>query len=204
MALLDRVLGTPFVYNHVRPLVVGGIDMSPVYDRVEAGADDVVLDVGCGTGDAMNYLRSFGRYVGVDTDPVAIDFAKKRWADRPNVEFRCKLLDASDVEAIAPSRVTLVGLLHHLDDAQVVQLFTMLRASPRLQRVVSLDIVFLHNERINNVLASLDRGQFCREQEGYERLVAQGGLVHRESVVVSSHPTKGRVKYFVMKMDPVP
>ena len=38
MNLYQRVLGTPFVYNHVRPLVVGGIDWTPFYERVGSQA----------------------------------------------------------------------------------------------------------------------------------------------------------------------
>ena len=70
MNLYQRVLGTPFVYNLVRPFAVGGIDMSPFYDRVQASAADVVLDVGCGTGDALRYLTDFARYEGIDTDEI--------------------------------------------------------------------------------------------------------------------------------------
>src|SRR5207244_492249 len=69
MRLYERILGHPFVYDHVRPRVVGGIDMSPVYDRLGAGAGSSVLDIGCGTGDALNYLHAVERYVGIDLDP---------------------------------------------------------------------------------------------------------------------------------------
>ena len=47
MQLLQRamgsVLGTPFVYNRVRPAVVGGIDMAPLYEDLAGDAARMIL-----------------------------------------------------------------------------------------------------------------------------------------------------------------
>jgi SAM-dependent methyltransferase len=198
----QRLLGTPFVYNQVRPLVVGGIDMSPFYDRVEATPDDVVLDVGCGTGDALKYLKTFSRYEGLDTDEVAINFARKSYGERERVSFKCQLCTGADVIAIAPSRVLLCGLLHHISNEQVLELFAALKASRQLHRIVTSDIVYLQRNTVSNFLASLDRGKFCRHREEYEALVAQAGLRLVESDIVRSHPTRGLAKYIMMTIEP--
>lgn len=202
MNLYQRVLGTPFVYNHVRPMAVGGIDMTPFYDRVSAGPSDVVLDVGCGTGDALRYLKGFARYEGIDTDEVAINFARKSYGDRPHVSFQCQLCTAEDVARIQPSRVLLCGLLHHLSDDQVLTLLSSMKASPALQRIVTSDIVYLEKSAISNFLASMDRGRFCRRREQYEALVAQTGLRVVESTVIRCHPKTGIAKYLLMTIEP--
>jgi len=201
MNLYQRVLGTPFVYNHVRPMAVGGIDMTPFYDRVDAGPSDVVLDVGCGTGDALRYLKGFARYEGIDTDEVAISFARKKYGDRAQVSFQCQLCTADDVARISPSRVLLCGLLHHLSDDQVLTLLASLKASPALQRIVTSDIVYLERNAISNFLASMDRGKYCRHREGYEALVAQAGLRVVESTIIRCHPKRGLAKYLLMTIE---
>ena len=89
MSLYERILGHPFVYNRIRPLVVG-IDMSTFYAHAGVGAGDVVLDVGCGTGDALRYLPAFERYVGLDTDARALEFARAAHGDRPATTFECR------------------------------------------------------------------------------------------------------------------
>jgi cyclopropane fatty-acyl-phospholipid synthase-like methyltransferase len=197
----QRLLGTPFVYNHVRPLVVGGIDMSPFYDRVEATAEDVVLDVGCGTGDALKYLKTFSRYEGIDTDQVAIGFAQKTYGNQTGVSFKCQMCTTADVTEIQPSRVMLAGLLHHITDDEVLSLFAALKASPRLTRIVTQDIVYLEHNLVSNFLAGLDRGKFCRKRAEYEALVARSGLRVVESAVERSHPTRGLAKYLMMTVE---
>ncbi|HEY0467640.1 MAG TPA: class I SAM-dependent methyltransferase [Polyangiaceae bacterium] len=200
--MYQRILGTPFVYNHVRPMAVGGIDMTPFYERVAAAADDVVLDVGCGTGDALRYLNGVARYEGIDTDDVAINFARKRYGDRPQVSFHCQLCTAEDVARIQPSRVLLCGLLHHLSDEEVLTLLASFKASPVLKRIVTSDIVYLERSAISNLLASMDRGRYCRRREQYEALVAKTGLRVLESTVIRCHPKHGLAKYLLMTIEP--
>jgi SAM-dependent methyltransferase len=194
------VLGHPFVYNHVRPWIVGGVDMSPVYARLEAEPDDVIVDVGCGTGDALHYLPSFRAYHGFDVDPVAIEFARNEAAGRPNVSFEARPLEAKDLAAIQPALVILAGLLHHMEDAQATRLLRMFAGTKSIRRIVTQDPVYLPREKMSNLLAWLDRGKFVRREEGYRELVARAGLELESAGVMRSHPESGRARYFVMTL----
>src|ERR1044071_7366256 len=103
MSLYQRALGIPFVYNTIRPLVVGGVDMTPSYENLAAGEEDVVLDIGCGPGVSLTYLKAFRSLHGFDTDPVAIAFARKMAAGRENVTFEARAVTSADLEAIRPT-----------------------------------------------------------------------------------------------------
>jgi SAM-dependent methyltransferase len=196
----QRVLGHPFVYNHVRPWIVGGVDMSPVYARLEAEPADVIVDVGCGTGDALHYLPSFKTYHGFDVDQVAIEFARKEAADRPNVIYEARPLATEDLAAIQPSLVILAGLLHHMEDAQATALLKMFTDTRSIRRIVTQDPVYLPREHVSNMLAWLDRGKFVRREDGYRELVARAGLELESAGVMRSHPQSGRARYFVMTL----
>lgn len=194
------MLGHPFVYNRVRPWVVGGVDMSPVYASLEARPDDVIVDVGCGTGDALHYLPSFKAFHGFDVDPVAIGFARKEAGDRPDVTYEARAVAAEDLAAIQPTLVILAGLLHHLDDAQATGLLEMFAGMTSIRRIVTQDPVYLRRETVSNLFAWLDRGKFVRREDGYRELVAQAGLKLESGQVVRSHPESGRARYFVMTL----
>ena len=195
-----KLLGHPFVYDQIRPRVVGGIDMRPVYERLPTEARRLVLDVGCGTGDALRYLDGFDAYLGIDTDPVAIAAARKRWAGRPNVRFEARLLEPSDVVALEPTGVVLSGVLHHLTNDEAVGVLRLVAGSPRLVRVVTNDIVFLPDQLFNNVLAMMDRGRYCRHPDAYAGLARRAGLAVEEAGTMTSSPTNERVRYFVMSL----
>ncbi len=202
MSLYDRILGHPFVYHYVRPLVVG-IDYTPQYEALDAHSDDRILDIGCGGGDALRYLGGFETYHGFDTDEVAIAFANQRpEAGRPNVHFEIGLVTPATFQDIRPTRVMMNGLLHHLDDEAAVQLLKMCAATKTVERVVTNDTVYLAGEPLNNVLARLDRGRFVRRIAGYRELVARAGLTIANEEVVRSHAKRGIARYLVMVLEP--
>lgn len=202
MSLYDRILGSAFVYNVVRPMVVGGIDMTPLFSRLGAGEQDVVVDVGCGTGAALDYLPQVARYVGFDTDERAINAARRRATKRGDpAEFFSRELKRQDVEELQPHVVSLAGLLHHVDDDTCVELLTMLRASSNLRRVVTWDITLLPDELVNNLFSILDRGQYPRHPGGYNFLAEKAGYRVDEALAVSSK-AGSRAKYWLMSLSP--
>lgn len=203
-SLYKKILGHPFVYDHIRPLVVGGIDMGRLYDLLQGDAKKRVLDIGCGTGDALRYLSGFERYFGLDTDPIAIEAASARYRDRPGVSFATKMLAREDVASLEPTGVVLSGVLHHLTDDEAVGLFEMVRQAPSLVRIVTSDIVFIPGAKMifNNVLARLDRGKYCRKPEGYQALARRAGLEVEHTTIISSSPDSDRVRYFLMSLVP--
>lgn len=200
MKLVERFLGHPWVYEHVRPLAVGGIDMSGAYRLLDCDERSVVLDVGCGTGDALRHMGQYADYLGLDTDGVALEHARARHAGRRNVRFEQRICEASDFSARPVSHVSMIGLLHHLSDAESIALLRSIAECPTLVRAVSLDIVYLEGRFYNNLLAYFDRGKHCRDPGGYPRLAREAGLQVRTQQIVRSHPTRGLVDYFVMEL----
>jgi SAM-dependent methyltransferase len=201
MSLYDRVLAIPFVYTRIRPLVVGGVDMMPSYLNLDVQADDVVLDVGCGPGEALKYLKRFRALHGFDTDANAISFARKVAGNRTDVTFEARAVTARDVEAIQPTRVMMNGLLHHLDDAQAIDLLRMCARLPSVRRIATLDVVFLPGKHLSNLLARFDRGKHVRDVDGFRALAAQADLVVTREEIVRSHPTRGRALYLMMALE---
>lgn len=199
--LFSKLLGHPFVYDQVRPRIVGGIDMKPLYDLL-GDARRVVLDVGCGTGDALKHLGPVDGYLGVDTDPVAIDAARARYGGRENVRFECRHLHAADVIDLAPTGVVLSGVLHHLTNAEAEGVLRLALGSPSLERIVTADIVFLPGKLFNNVLAMMDRGRHCREPDAYAALARRAGLDVEKGMTMESCPGNDRVQYYVMSLTP--
>jgi SAM-dependent methyltransferase len=202
MNLYQRLLGTPFVYDRIRPLIVGGIDMSPVYGRLEARPDDVILDIGCGTGAALQHIPSFSRYLGIDTDPVAIDAARRRHGSRKGVAFECRECRKEDLERLAPTLVILAGLLHHVSDADAISLLEMIRDAKSVRRAVSLEIVYLPGVEhwISNAIAFLDRGRFCRTRQGYLDLLKRAGVPLVSDTLLWSDPDSRRARYLLLTL----
>lgn len=201
MQLHQKLLGHPFVYNKVRPFVIGGIDMSPVYARLELKPSDSVLDIGCGTGDALNYLSGYTRYLGADTDAVAIESAKQRHGARANTEFRCGLITPEEVQELQPTVVVLAGLLHHLSD-EIANSVLRLSAAPSVRRIVTQDIVYLSGVEhwVSNAFAALDRGRFCRRPDGYRELVRRAGIPLVADDLIWADTKSRRARYFVMTL----
>ena len=176
----EWMLGIPWVFRTLRPCVLGGIEFGPAYDILNVQPDDVILDVGCGMGDAMNYLPAFRAYHGFDTDARAIAAFRARFP-RGNMLLYDRHCRGEDIAAINPTKVLLIGLLHHIADPEAVALLQSLAAAAQVKSIVTLDTVFLPRRGINNVFSRLDRGRFVRTVEGYHALVERSGLTVAQS-----------------------
>lgn len=144
---------------------------------------EAVLDLGCGAGGIMPLLRS-SRYIGVDLNPAHVAAAK---ANFPEAEFH-----AGDAIAYLETSsnkfdlITMIGLLHHLDDAQVLRIMAgAKRALNPGGRVVAFDCGFEGGQNpIAYLMSKLDSGRNVRTLDGYldlERRVfpqASGYLRH--------------------------
>jgi SAM-dependent methyltransferase len=200
--LWRKLLGHPFVYDQIRPRVVGGIDMRPLYDLLPPEARRFVLDVGCGTGDALKHLDDFESYLGIDTDAIAVEAARARWKDRANARFEARMLRAEDVVELEPTGVVLSGVLHHLTNEEAEGVLRLAVGSPRLVRLVTADIVFLPGKLFNNVMAMMDRGRYCRDPDAYAALARRAGLTVERATTIASSPGNDRVQYHVMALAP--
>jgi trans-aconitate methyltransferase len=92
-----------------------------VIERLSLGADDHVLDLGCGDGKVSVELARrvpAGRVVGVDSSPGMIDLARSTWCPTvPNVEFRvadARSLNLSEAFDVAFSNSALHWIPDHL------------------------------------------------------------------------------------------
>lgn len=184
------VLSSPRVYDAFQRLMgghVGRTDFATTMVRATAGTR--VLDIGCGTGDLLHYLPAGIDYEGWDPSPDYIDAARQRFGNRGT--FHAGLLGEDDVRRSAPFDVVIAsGVLHHLDDGEVVAFARLAHDAVRGGgRFVAIDPVFEPGQHpLARYLIARDRGQHVRSRDAYVALVRQvfpavtGVLRHRRWV----------------------
>lgn len=172
---IRRTLSRPIVYDTLQALLGGSSARRRISDQhIRARDGDVVVDVGCGTAELLNYLPPGIRYYGFDLSQPYIDAAKARFDGRGDYAFRCADVTALGADEIPPCDLAIAfGVLHHINDAHakalLSNLFDRLRPGGRL---VTIDNIFVDNQAfIARELIRRDRGQHVRREEGYLSLV---------------------------------
>jgi SAM-dependent methyltransferase len=174
LAAKNRFLARPWVYDVLRPLVVGGIDHGAIARFCDVRVTDRVFDLGCGTASLLEHLEC-ASYLGADLDRAAL----ARAARFERVAIRFIHGDGWD-QAFRDHRadvVLMMGLVHHLSDAGFRSLLDRLvRGLETPPRLVTMDPSYFRGRWLNNAFSRLDRGTHVREPEGYEALFRQCGL----------------------------
>jgi len=132
-----------------------------------------VLDIGCGPGYILNYMPPV-EYVGFDTDPRYIEYAKAHYSDRGR--FVCEHFVQDHVAQFQPfDAIMLFGIIHHLDDVVAEDLLGLLAQCLATNgRIVTVDPCFTPDQsRIARFMAESDRGRFVREEPAYRSLVSK-------------------------------
>ncbi len=149
---------------------------------IEWRPDDIVVDVGCGTGCALRHAVEHvteGRLVGVDPVPGMIRIARQQTTDHPAQE-RIELLECgADALQLDDALVTVamsINSLHHWDDIAggLAELMRVLVPAGRLYVAEDHDIQEMHGWRADDVQAALATAGFV---EGSVRVLTEDEVV---------------------------
>lgn len=167
------ILGLPAVYELFGALL-GRDESSRRFVRafVRPARRARVLDIGCGPGVLFPYLPPDVEYVGYDERLAYIENASRKYG--PRARFYCGRI--GEFRAPKSFDVALaVGVLHHLSDDQVRDLFRTAKESLGPSgRLITLDGALVEGQSpIARFLIALDRGRHVRAPRAYEALARE-------------------------------
>jgi SAM-dependent methyltransferase len=103
-------------------------DLDRLFAAVEVGPDDVIVDVGCGKGRALNwFIERYprNRVTGIELDPEICRKTARRLRRRPNVTILC-----GDAPTLLPADGTIFYLFNPFDGAVMNRFATALLERP--------------------------------------------------------------------------
>jgi SAM-dependent methyltransferase len=182
---MRSILSVARVYQGLQDLVGGhGWRQYFVDTHVQPTKDDVLLDVGCGTGVIIEYLPADTQYIGVD---LSSDYIEHAQSHHDRGTFICASVGDLEFMPVDPPTVVLaIGLLHHLDDEEVHKLFQDIsRVMAEGSRLITGDPCLLKRTHpLARLLIRMDRGQNVRTPDAY-RLLAERTFADVEVAVRS-------------------
>jgi SAM-dependent methyltransferase len=190
MNQIKRILSHPSCYHYIRQIMTGGL---PFRDWIRLyGFNDTserIADLGCGPSDILRYLSPQcrpGFYLGIDISERYLDSARQRAAQAGvSAEFHAldlvrlphdravqsQLVDLLEARKI--SRVLLMGVLHHIDNESVRATLNLVHQVASVRSLITADVIRIPGRFMNNLYCRLDRGEFIRDEAGYDALIAK-------------------------------
>jgi cyclopropane fatty-acyl-phospholipid synthase-like methyltransferase len=165
------VLSNPNVYDFVQNVLGAGKLRKELVRKYVRPYDGMkILDIGCGTGEILEYLPAV-EYLGVDLSETYIRSAVDRYGERG--EFHVGRAESAPWPKDRSFDVVLsLGVLHHLGDGEVISFLDSIKSlMDRDTRIVTVDPCFDDEQSsIAKSLARLDRGQNVRTEGQYRSL----------------------------------
>ena len=170
---IRSVLAVPQAYQLYWTLI-GGAARSRilVQDYIRPTPGDRILEIGCGPGTIVPYLPQ-SEYVGFDANSHYVEKASKRF---PQAKFVCETVSEYTLPQKSYFDIVLaLGIVHHLNDRESVQLFRIAHEALRPGgKLVTLDGVWAGNQsRTERYLLAKDRGRFVRSEAEYVKLASE-------------------------------
>lgn len=169
---IRKILEIPLVYKTFQEALTTDSGRKEFFERyLPVREGDSVLDVGCGPADILKYLPTNITYTGVDFEPSYIEAAQKKYGNRG--KFICSDVSEIDHGQNQFDVIYLGGVLHHLEDQQVLNLLGKLKKLLKPKGYFfSNDPCFQDGQNpIAKFIISKDRGQNVRQVDGYRNLL---------------------------------
>jgi SAM-dependent methyltransferase len=132
-----------------------------------------ILDIGCGTGVLLDYIKEKVDYVGFDINGDYIEHAKKKYGARG--KFYCTSVNDSYVEEKNFDIAIAIGILHHLDDSESEKLISSAHRCLKAGGcfVMAEPVWTSRQGKLEKYLMKKDRGQNIREEKAYLGLLSK-------------------------------
>jgi len=173
LSFLSPSLESPLLYLAYQT-AVGGIRARRkcILEYIRPTPGLTVLDIGCGPGYTIRYFPE-PDYYGFDVSRTYIEYARARFSGRGH--FQCSCFDDSTATRVpAVDVVLLMGLLHHLNDREAINLLTTIKRVMKPQaRLVTLDGAYKEGQSpVARYFLNHDRGRHVRRETEYGRIAA--------------------------------
>ena len=170
--LKDKFLEISNVYTRLTGFLLGANTYETlINDFIKPTPGCSVLDVGCGPATILDLLHDVN-YIGLDHNPNYIATATKKYGSKGT--FICAGVDKlNDYGLKTFDRIIILGVMHHLDDAQLTELMISLKDRLNIGGVlITFDGAYEDNQNlIAKFLAKNDRGKFVRSKEQYLKFI---------------------------------
>ena len=142
-----------------------------VHEYIKPQNGQSFLDAGCGPAGILDLLPEVS-YVGIDQNENYINYATNKYGAKGT--FICAGVDQlNDFGLKTFDRIIILGVMHHLDDAQLAKL--MMSLKDRLNQggtLITFDVAYEDKQNlIAKLLAKNDRGKFVRTKEQYLKFI---------------------------------
>lgn len=167
-----NLINSPLFYIFFQKIMSGTSFRKKIIIKNIKNSKVKVLDIGCGPAEVLNYIPN-SVYYGYDIDPRSINYAKKKYKDK-NHHFFCKKFGKSEIKKLPKiDYVILFGIVHHLNDEEVKNLFELCKKVMKKNAVLlTEDPILIKNQNpIARFLIKNDRGMNIREKSNYLKLV---------------------------------
>lgn len=159
-----------------------------------------LVDIGCGTAEVLTYLPKGIEYIGFDRNAAYIDQAKRHYRDYHNATFTCEELSLDCIYNTERADVVLaLGLIHHLDDGQTLDLFRLAKKILGTGGfLLTLDPLYTPKQSaLARYIISKDRGTAVRTELAYKELASK--IFSNVGVYVDENPLRIPYTGIVMK-----
>jgi ubiquinone/menaquinone biosynthesis C-methylase UbiE len=179
MSVLTRflhwVVSYPWAYDWVQNRLGLRQHWPRIAPYLAQAADQIVLDVGAGTGNCISLLPQSATYLGLDISPKRLQGLKAKW---PSVV--AIVGDGTEIclKDKSVGYTLCFALLHHLSDIQLPLLLSELARVTR-QRLILLDAVEYTESKTSNLLWKWDRGGHPRSVETLYTAIEQWFEIER-------------------------